>query len=125
TWVVVAGALLLGVIGSDTGASDGSAATAARTSASPRATEPPTAVVRAPGGLPVRGEPRPDAAQLSRLADGSWVVVACHTAGPPVVGRTGTSAVWVRVAPTEGAAGFVPDAMLSTQGDIRARVPAC
>ncbi|NUU25938.1 MAG: hypothetical protein HOV68_31215 [Streptomycetaceae bacterium] len=125
TWAALAVAILLVVIGGKTETAEKSGSPTPAPWASRTSTEPVKAQVRSAGGLPVRGQPDPNAAQVGQLADNSWVDVACYTAGPPVVGRTGSSGVWVRVAPVDGVSGFVPDALLSTRGDIRTQVPAC
>lgn len=86
---------------------------------------PVTAVVRAPGGLPVRAQADIRAAELGRAPENSSVTVACHTDGPPVSGRSRTSGVWVRMTAANGATGFAPDVWLVTRGDVRSLVPRC
>ncbi|MGW0660030.1 hypothetical protein [Streptodolium elevatio] len=86
---------------------------------------PVTAVVRAPGGLPVRAQADTRAVEVGRAPENSSATVACHTDGPAVFGRSRTSDVWVRMTAANGASGYAPDVWLVTRGDVRSLVPPC
>lgn len=134
-WVALASVVLAVAVGGST--SDRAGGTPSATDQSNQSNQPGqsgeqsgaagpvTAVVRSPGGLPVRAQADTRAAEVGRAPENSSVTLACHTAGPPVHGRSRTSEVWVRMTAANGASGYVPDVWLVARGDVRSLVPPC
>ncbi len=79
---------------------------------------PPARKYKIRDGVNVRQGPATNTTVLTKLEDGTTILVECQVAGQDVTGPGGSTSRWLRTTLTEGAVGYVSALYVDTGDDI-------
>lgn len=79
---------------------------------------PPARKYKVIDGVNVRQGPATNTTVLTKLEDGTTILVECRVQGQDVTGPDGSTSQWLRTTLTEGAVGYVSALYVDTGNDI-------